>query len=89
MSPGRDLTLLTSRLSGETSWPKRPGGCRRGWPAERRNHFSDPRHIPETEKARLSPLDRGGLVMWLFIESLYRDFCLARVQEMRKFDLSH
>jgi hypothetical protein len=31
----------------------------------------------------------GDVVMWQFIEDLYRDFCLARVQEMRKCELSH
>jgi hypothetical protein len=35
-------------------------------------------------KALLHLLDRS-----LFIEELYRDYCLARLQEMRKYELSH
>jgi len=31
----------------------------------------------------------GDLVMWAFIENLYREYCLARLQEMRKYELSH
>jgi hypothetical protein len=31
----------------------------------------------------------GDLVMWAFIEKLYREYCLARLQEMRKYELSH
>jgi hypothetical protein len=30
-----------------------------------------------------------GSVMWAFIEDLYREYCLARLQEMRKYELSH
>ena len=26
-------------------------------------------------------------VMWAFIEDLYREYCLARLQEMRKYGL--
>jgi hypothetical protein len=27
--------------------------------------------------------------MWAFVQDLYRGFCLARLREMRKYDLSH
>jgi hypothetical protein len=27
--------------------------------------------------------------MWAFIENVYREYCLARLQEMRKYELSH
>jgi hypothetical protein len=27
--------------------------------------------------------------MWTFIEEFYRDYCLARLQEIRKYELSH
>jgi hypothetical protein len=30
-----------------------------------------------------------GSVMWAFIDRLYREYCLARLQEMRKYELSH
>lgn len=30
-----------------------------------------------------------GSVMWAFIENMYREYCLARLQEMRKYELSH
>ena len=30
-----------------------------------------------------------GSVMWAFIENVYREYCLARLQEMRKYELSH
>jgi hypothetical protein len=26
--------------------------------------------------------------MWTFIEDLYRDYCLARLQEIRKYEMS-
>jgi len=29
------------------------------------------------------------MVMWTFIETLYRDYCFARLQEMRKLESSH
>jgi hypothetical protein len=29
-----------------------------------------------------------GSVMWAFIDGLYREYCLARLQEMRKYELS-
>ena len=28
-------------------------------------------------------------VMWALIEDIYREYCLARLQEMRKYELSH
>jgi hypothetical protein len=30
----------------------------------------------------------GESVMWTFIEDLYRDYCLARLQEIRKYEMS-
>jgi hypothetical protein len=27
--------------------------------------------------------------MWTLIENMYRDYCLARLQEIRKYELSH
>jgi hypothetical protein len=33
-------------------------------------------------------LTTGESVMWTFIEDLYRDYCLARLQEIRKYEMS-
>ena len=33
--------------------------------------------------------NNGGLIMWALIDILYREYCLARLQEMRKFEVSH
>jgi hypothetical protein len=31
----------------------------------------------------------GDSVMWAFIDNLYREYCLARLQEIRKYELTH
>jgi hypothetical protein len=31
----------------------------------------------------------GNSAMWAFIDSLYREYCFARLQEIRKYELSH
>jgi hypothetical protein len=36
----------------------------------------------------LVSLTTGESVMWTFIEDLYRDYCLARLQEIRKYEMS-
>jgi len=31
----------------------------------------------------------GDAIMWALINDLYRDYCLARLQEIRKYELTH
>ena len=35
----------------------------------------------------LCKLQRGGAIMWAIINVLYREYCLARMSEMRQFEL--
>jgi|UPI0004BA8D32 hypothetical protein len=49
--------------------------------------FSGSREARRKQTRRSVPaLDQGDYVMWDFINELYRDFCLARLQEMRKLE---
>lgn len=47
-----------------------------------------PQHTHETERDHAQPGLKRGCVMWTLIEGLYREYCLARLQEMRKSELS-
>jgi hypothetical protein len=52
--------------------------------------FQSPRSRPETEiNLGSCHCSSGDSAMWDFINNLYRDYCLARVQEIRKYELSH
>ena len=53
----------------------------------RRNHFPHAAK-PAGNKPGLAShhWTKGDSVMWDFINELYRDFCLARLQEMRKLE---
>jgi len=33
--------------------------------------------------------ERWGFIMWAILNDLYREYCLARVTEMRKVELTH
>ena len=37
----------------------------------------------------ISVLGQRGAAMWNFINLLYREYCLARLNEMRRFEVSH
>ncbi|WP_225711988.1 hypothetical protein [Bradyrhizobium semiaridum] len=51
--------------------------------------FSRPREAgPKQSGISLSPLNQRGLAMWDFINTLYRDYCMARLQEIRKLELA-
>jgi len=56
----------------------------------RSNHF-----LKSTTQSRNTPSiasslsSKGDSVMWTFIEDLYREYCLARLQEMRTYQRSH
>jgi hypothetical protein len=36
-----------------------------------------------------SQIERRGAIMWAIINILYREYCLARLTEMRQFELTH
>ncbi|KWV60828.1 hypothetical protein AS156_27720 [Bradyrhizobium macuxiense] len=49
--------------------------------------FPAPRSQPETNLAQPPPYcTKGDWIMWDFINAFYREFCLARLQEMRKVE---
>lgn len=45
--------------------------------------------LPKQNLIKLAYIGQRDSIMWAFIEELYRDYCLTRVQEIRKFELSH
>jgi hypothetical protein len=52
--------------------------------------FPKPRSNPETDSGLwLLSDERWGSVMWAILEDLYREYCLSRLQEMRRYELSH
>jgi len=68
-------TMLRGKCGIEASGPRNRGAI----------IFQSGRSTPETEVDQLFTCGpKEDLVMWVFFEELYRDYCLARVQEMRK-----
>lgn len=45
--------------------------------------------LPKQNLIKLAYIGQRDSIMWAFIEELYRDYCLTRVLEIRKFELSH
>ncbi|QDW38936.1 hypothetical protein FFI89_018355 [Bradyrhizobium sp. KBS0727] len=46
------------------------------------------RHLPEMNRCSDGFAKQRGAAMWDFINILYREYCLARLNEMRRFELS-
>jgi hypothetical protein len=59
-------------------------------PVRSRSYFLLPAKTPGNRPLLIS---LGGLttgaVMWDLINTLYREYCLARLAEMREFELTH
>jgi len=51
--------------------------------------FVLPRNVPETNGVQITPAKQWSSAMWELINALYREYCRARISEMRKFSLAH
>lgn len=45
--------------------------------------------IPKRHRRSVAADQTMESIMWKLIDILYREYCLARLQEMRRFNLSH
>jgi len=51
--------------------------------------FPVPRRCPETNACFDLPSQTTGVAMWEIVNTLYREYCIARLNEMRQSELPH
>ena len=86
MKPGLHAGLLVCQAGGKKRGKAAPRICHGGI----LKPFCRLREaLPKQNLIKLAYIGQRDSIMWAFIEELYRDYCLTRVLEIRKFELSH
>jgi len=86
----RERARAPSSAPLSVPWSRFVAGRRRNTRAAPRSHFAGAAKIPWNDHVLLSSqIERRGAIMWAIINILYREYCLARLTEMRQFELTH
>jgi hypothetical protein len=87
---------MSPSLTGPGSWmPENTSNGPLGVPVPRETKargreavFLSPRSAPEMNGVQAHSAEQRSWAMWELINALYREYCRARLSEMRKFGLA-